>query len=85
MFSLRTKSDALLVYAEGAPCMMNRDDVPGYESGDTWLSGLGQLAMSVRARGDVLGLAHRKDQYAQLLGTYGRPRKTDELKNRSRG
>jgi putative transposase len=36
--------------------------------------------MSERARGDMQVLAHIKDQYAQSLGTYGRPRMTAELK-----
>lgn len=36
--------------------------------------------MSVRARGNMRVLAHTIDQYAQALGTYGRPRMTAELK-----
>lgn len=36
--------------------------------------------MSSRARGDMRLLAHIKDQYAQSLGSYGRPRMTAELK-----
>jgi putative transposase len=35
--------------------------------------------MSDRARGDMRVLAHIKDQYAQSLGSYGRPRRLNPI------